>query len=121
MNNFTIVGTTSIVSIVGLLLDPHAEPKRIGIFAPEELRCWTVLPTSSALASDGRSDAAKTCKADDTAASLRAELVTQRGRHEEEERQLLEMLQDLQLWNAELENSSDEGDVEKKMDHILEV
>jgi hypothetical protein len=96
-----------------LQLDPHAEPKRVGIFAPEELRRWTTLP-SSALASDGRSDAAKACKADDTAASLRAELVTQRGRHEEEKRQLLEMLQDLQLWNAELENSSDEGDVERK-------
>jgi hypothetical protein len=76
-----------------LQLDPHAEPKRIGIFAPEELRRWTTLP-SSALASDGRSDAAKACKADDTAASLRAELVTQRGRHEEEKRQLLEMLQE---------------------------
>jgi chaperonin cofactor prefoldin len=96
-----------------LQLDPHAEPKRIGIFAPEELRRWTTLP-SSALASDGRSDAARTCKADDTSASLRAELVTQRGRHEEEKRQLLEMLQDLQLRHAELENLSDEGGVERK-------
>lgn len=97
-----------------LQLDPQADPNRTGIFAPEELRRWTAVPTSSALASDGRSDAAKTCEAEDSVASLRAELVTQRGRHDEEKRQLLEMLQDLQLRNAELENISDEGGIERK-------
>ncbi len=168
--------------ILRLQEQPHAEPHRTGVFAPEELRRWATellreglctpttpqhvatssrdksttplgyLPTPAS-ASDGRSEAAellrsrikqmqledenergvgnaaaaagenriadftgegilsvydelriKKCEAEAEAALLSAELVAQRGRHEEEKRQLLKTAKDLKLRNEELES-----------------
>lgn len=112
------------------LQQTHAEPHRTGAFEPGELRRWATadLPREElslpALTSafDGRSESAdlsgegklsvsdesRMKKAEAEAALLRAELVAQRGRHEEEMKQLLKTANDLKSRNEDLESRLDE-------------